>query len=220
MNWFRKRRAAGASQKLSRQLLRQYETKKLRLVTVLEQAAAKEVGSRGRRSGRIGALAANLMTSEPPPPHLMAAISESDRELASTLVQQALKYDDVVAVAAKAAWWLAMASFQMDFDLGTKTLKPDSADRILTLARRATELAPEESEARAVELDQYNPEALRILAISAICLARYDEAESLIYRARQIHPSLQGYDEALVIIRDAREGRCDPEQASARARRL
>ena len=220
MKWLRKRRAEAASRKSSRQLLRQYEAKKIRLVTALKEAAAQEVGSGGRRSRQIGALAANLMTSEPPPAHLLSGISERDRELASTLVQQALKYDELVSVAAEAAWWLAMARLQMDFDLRTHTLEPESANFILTLARRATELAPEESEARAAELDQYNPEALRILANSAICLARYDEAESLIHRARQINPSLQDYDEALAIVRDARAGRCNQEEATRRVRRL
>ena len=116
----------------------------------------------------------------------------------------------------------------MDFDPRTNALKPESGGLILILARRATELAPEESTffatlaqvyttlqrwdeayttaGRAVELDQNNPESLRILANAAICLARYDEAESLLHRAREIYPSLQGIDEALAVIRNVRAG--------------
>ena len=161
------------------------------------------------------------MTGEQHDPRLLAELSEADRQYASSITEAALPYEMLATTAAHAARFLAMAHYQMELNPDTLSLRPKAADYILALARRATELAPNDSHcfatlaqvyttlndddkayraaARAVELDQCNPEALRILANSELCHARYDEAALLVERAKQLRPSLEGLDGAIAL---------------------
>lgn len=242
MKWLQRRREAAAMRRLSHQLLELHKAKRLALLTAFVKLIEKDGGGTDSQSQRIASFAVNIMTGQQHDPVLFAELSEADREYASSIAEAALPYEMLATTAAHAARFLAMAHYQVELDMDTFTLTPKAADYILALARRATELAPNDSHCfstlaqiyttlkeddeaysaacRAVELDFDNPEALRILANSELCRARYDQAARLIERAQELRPSLQGLDGALAVIRDVRAGQCNDAEAAARARRL